>query len=323
MIVTIGGGSGMPIVNQALIKAGFNDINSIVTTFDSGGDSGRIRTDERGSVLAFSDYWRSLMSLWDDSDQKTYWQEMLKYRDGRGRNFGNMFFQFMAERSGDLSRVDSLFSQLTQANLCGQVIPVATQPTDICFITKSGRRYCGEHNFDDQRMSRDMVEKVWLSQEVEANPEALRAVEAAELIILCPGSLYGSILTNFLPVGMRQSMEKSRAKKILITNVMSVCNETDGFDQDKYVETINHYIKISFDKILMADFKKLDQKILKKVLDSYSCEHSVPIIDNSRCKNKATMVDIATIDEINLRLRHSVHKLADIFAKMDYVAEKN
>jgi len=36
-------------------------ISSIVTTFDSGGDTGRMRTDERGSVLAFSDYWRSLI----------------------------------------------------------------------------------------------------------------------------------------------------------------------------------------------------------------------------------------------------------------------
>ena len=60
-VVTIGGGSGMPIVNKALIRAGFENIKSIVTTFDSGGDTGRMRTDERGRVLAFSDYWRALI----------------------------------------------------------------------------------------------------------------------------------------------------------------------------------------------------------------------------------------------------------------------
>jgi len=63
-ICTIGGGSGMPIINSSLVAAGFTNINSIVTTFDSGGDTGRMRTDERGKILAFSDYWRSLISLW-------------------------------------------------------------------------------------------------------------------------------------------------------------------------------------------------------------------------------------------------------------------
>ncbi len=323
MIVTIGGGSGMPIINQALVKAGLNNINSIVTTFDSGGDSGRIRTDERGSVLAFSDYWRSLLSLWNDGEQKTYWQEMLKYRDGRGRNFGNLFFQFMAEKAGDLSKVDGLFSQLTQANLCGQVIPVATKSADICFKTEGGREYCGEHNFDDQRMSLDMVKKVWLSTEVVANPEAMSAVEQTDLIIVCPGSLYGSVLTNFLPKGMRESLQKSKAKKLLITNIMSVSNETNDFDQDDYVKVINQYAKINFDTILMADLTKVDQKVLKKILNSYACEHSAPIKHNLQGKNKIVLADVASVDEVNFRLRHSEDKLAKFFAKMKYVAKKN
>lgn len=323
MIVTIGGGSGMPIINQALVRAGFNNINSIVTTLDSGGDSGRIRTDERGLVLAFSDYWRSLMSLWNDGDQKDYWQDMLKYRDGRGRNFGNIFFQFMAEKSGSLSKVDSLFSLLTQANMCGQVIPVATSPADICFETKSGKRFFGEHNMDDQRMSLDMVERVWLSSEISANPEALRVMENADMIILCPGSLYGSILTNLLPKGMRESFEKTKAKKMLVTNLMSVSNETNAFDQDDYVKTINKFANVRFDYILMNDWDKIDDGLLSKILESYSWEHSAPIKYNPSGVNEAILLDIASVDEVNLRMRHSEDKLTDFFAKMDYVSKEN
>jgi len=313
----------MPIINQALVKAGFNNINSIVTTFDSGGDSGRIRTDERGLVLAFSDYWRSLMSLWDDGEQKTYWQEMLKYRDGRGRNFGNLFFQFMSEKSGDLSKVDSLFSLLTQANLLGQVIPVALSPAEVCFETKSGRKFIGEHNLDDQRMSLDMVENVWLSTDISANPEAIQAVENAELIIFCPGSLYGSVLTNLLPLGMKESLEKTNAKKMLVTNLMSISNETYNFDQDDYVNTFNKFVKINFDYILMNDWSYTENLLLDKIFESYMYEHSSPIKYKSTGKNKAMMHDIISIDEVNLRLRHSVDKLADFFAKMDYVSKKN
>jgi 2-phospho-L-lactate transferase/gluconeogenesis factor (CofD/UPF0052 family) len=45
-VCTIGGGSGMPIINKALIRAGFSDIKSIMTTFDNGGNTGIIRTDD-------------------------------------------------------------------------------------------------------------------------------------------------------------------------------------------------------------------------------------------------------------------------------------
>jgi 2-phospho-L-lactate transferase/gluconeogenesis factor (CofD/UPF0052 family) len=132
-ICTIGGGTAMPIVNRALANAGFRNIKSIVTTFDSGGDSGRIKTDERGNVLAFSDYWRSLISLWIDNKQKKSWEEMLKYRDGRGRNFGNIFFQFLSEKEGGLEKIDDLFCSLTGATLAGEVIPVSIKPSNVCF----------------------------------------------------------------------------------------------------------------------------------------------------------------------------------------------
>lgn len=46
-VVTIGGGSGMPVVNKALVKSQIGWVNSIVTVFDSGGDTGRQRTGKR------------------------------------------------------------------------------------------------------------------------------------------------------------------------------------------------------------------------------------------------------------------------------------
>ena len=173
-VCTIGGGSGMPVINKGLVSTGFRNIKSIVTTFDSGGDTGRIRTDERGKVLAFSDYWRSLISLWPDGEQKMIWQEMLMFRDGRGRSFGNLFFQFMAEKTGNLSKVDELFAELVSAKLAGKVIPVSLQSSQICFRTISGKEYQGEHNLDDLRMSSDRVESMWLVPEVRANREAIR-----------------------------------------------------------------------------------------------------------------------------------------------------
>lgn len=326
-ICTIGGGTGMPVVNESLLKAGYDHIDSIVTTFDSGGDTGRMRTDERGRILAFSDYWRSLISLWVDGDQRGDWVEMLRFRDGRGRNFGNMFFQFMSEKAGNLSEVDNLFSRLTGAKIKGSVIPASLTPTNVCFETISGASYCGEHHLDNLRMSFDKVKHVWLEPEAVANSDALEALSKAEVIILCPGSMYGSLITTILPKGMKEAFSKSKAKKILMTNLMSVANENDGYSQDDYVKIFGEYLgnKHPVDQVIMADLNKLRGDSFEKTMKNYELEHSHPIkfSDNQSYGYETVVMDIATIDEANFRLRHSVSKLAGVFATMNLCPRGN
>jgi uncharacterized cofD-like protein len=317
-ICTIGGGSGMPIVNSGLVTAGFKNISSIVTTFDSGGDSGRMRTDERGNLLAFSDYWRAIMSLWENGKQKLIWEEMLRFRDGRGRNFGNMFFQFMSEKSGSLSEVDLLFSKLMGVKLKGEVIPVSLHPAQLCFETKSGKVYRGEHMLDELRMSFDRVYKIWLEPEVRISVEAASALAEAEVIIVCPGSMYGSVMTNFLPKKAVDIFIKSKAKKILMTNIMSTANENKGFSQKDYIKIFEKLFKKKnvFDLILMADLDRLKDKKISSVLKFYEMEHSEPIKIAKDCGVKTLVEDIAIIEEKNLRLRHSADKLAKVFLEM-------
>ncbi|MFH1561195.1 MAG: 2-phospho-L-lactate transferase CofD family protein [Patescibacteria group bacterium] len=314
-VCTIGGGSGMPVVNQALLLAGIKHINSIVTTFDSGGDTGRLKTDERGNLLAFSDYWRSLLSLWPSGQQKKFWQEMLGYRDGRGRNFGNSFFAFMSEKSGSLAKVENLFTKLTGAKISGQVIPITLEPSNLRFQTESGKQYQGEHMLDNLRMSADLVKKIWLDPLVKANPRAIKAIEQASLIIVCPGSMYGSAIANLLPTGVREAFARNQSPKILMTNIMSTRNENHGFDQTDYCKIFAKYLKQAhpFQLVLMAKLADLNQKKLRQVLDYYAREHSFPIKFKSAKGIKTELLDLAIIEEANQRLRHSENKLAEFF----------
>jgi len=318
-ICTIGGGTGMPVVNKALVKAGFKNISSVVTTFDSGGDTGRIRTDERGGVLAFSDYWRALISLWNDGKQMELWEDMLRYRDGRGRNFGNTFFQYLAEKMGNLGEVDALFSRLTGAKLEGEIIPVSVGVSNICLKTVSGKEYVGENFVDDLRMSNDIIVDIWLEPQVQATKEATEAVKNAEVIILCPGTTYGSVLPNFLPTGMVEAYNQSKAKKILMTNILATANETKEATQKGYVEIFKKHLKcvFPFDFVLMADVSKLNQKTFKRVLDFYKLEHAVLVKPVREKTIKTVMADIATIEVKNMRLRHSEEKVGEFFSQLE------
>lgn len=319
-ICTIGGGSGMPIVIKALIRAEFANIKSIVTTFDSGGDTGRIKTDERGRVLAFSDYWRSLISLWVDGEQKEKWEEMLKYRDGRGRNFGNMFFQFLSEKEGNLGEIDDLFCKLTGANLAGEVIPVSLEPSNVCFRTISGKEYEGENFIDDLKMSSDKIDEIWLKPVVNANEKAIEAVNEADVIIVGPGTTYGSILPNFLPKGMVEAYNDSKAKKIFLVNIFSTANEVKESNQTGYMDIFKKYLgseKSPFDLLIMADLSSLDKNILEKIFYFYELEHATLVKMDEKSEIKTIMTDVAKIEDKNMRLRHSEEKLGELFRTLE------
>ena len=320
-VCTIGGGSGMPIVNRALIRAGCRDIRSIVTTFDSGGDTGRMRTDERGQILAYSDYWRSLLSLWEDGDSKPAWEELLRYRDDRGRSFGNTFLRFLADRTGDLRAVDALFQQLTGATLRGQVLPVALQPAELCFDTESGRSYRGEHHLDELRMSADRVASIWLEPEVNASGEALAALGEAELIVVGPGSLYGSLLVNLAPRGMREAFLASPARKVLLTNIMSVANETGECTQREYVGCFARALGVAqpFDLVIVPDLSDLDPTQVERSRHYYALERAYPIQFDATAPGPYRAADVAIIEGKYGRLRHCEDKLARLFSEMELV----
>lgn len=318
-VCTIGGGTAMPIINKGLIKAGFTNIKSIVSTFDSGGYTGRIRTDERGNVLAFSDYWRSLISLWKDGQQKEIWEEMLRYRDGRGRNFGDTFFQFLSEKEGNLGEVDELFEKLTGANLCGEVIPVSLNPSDVCFSTISGKQYKGENFVDDLRMSFDVIENIWLKPMVESTSQAREVLKNADLIIVCPGTTYGSILPNFLPKGILEAYGKSKAKKVMFANIFAMANEVKKPTLGSYWEIFKKHLKTEkpFDLLVMADLEKLDKKSLKEIFYFYKLENSSVVKMEKINGVKTVKADIAKIEESNMRLRHSEEKLGEFFGALE------
>ena len=314
-ICTIGGGTAMPVVNRALVREGFKNITSIVTTFDRGGDTGRIRTDERGGVLAFSDYWRSLMSLWPSCEQKNIWEEMLRYRDGRARNFGNIFFQFLSEKEGCLDKVDELFAKLTGANLKGEIVPISLESSDICFRTITGKEYKGENFVDDLKMSKDRIEEIWLEPIVGANFRAVEVLREAEIIIVGPGTIFGSVLPNFLPKGIKDIYVKSKAKKIFMTNIFSPANETEGGRLSDYINIFKKYLDCSspFDLAIMADLSCLNKEMLKKAFYFYELENAFLVKADNLDGINVLMADIAVIEAKNVRLRHDEEKLGKIF----------
>jgi uncharacterized cofD-like protein len=327
-IVTIGGGTGSPTVLKALVAAGLSHLSAICTSTDSGGKTGIIRSDERDRVIAISDLLRNLLALISDQqnhlDQVTAFTDLASFVDGRGRNLGySLYYALLEKYSGDFLKVQRHLEQLLHIKFHGTAIPVTLQSANICFSTSNGQEFHGEHELDRQALSTNTITKVWLDHKVPATPQALESIAASTHIIYSPGSLYGSVIANFLPTGVVSALKASTAQKILITNLVSNRNQTHHFSPldywrlfQKYTHLKNPFNIFIYPHLTEAQF---DAKY-PKVAATYATEHShflgwTPheLAPLNQLGVKCYPADVFSITPHLYRLRHDSLKLSRVF----------
>jgi len=264
-VVTIGGGTGTFTVLSGLKKYPL-ELTAIVTMSDDGGSSGVLR-DEYG-VLPPGDVRQSLVAL---SEAAPVMRKLFnhRYQDGglSGHNFGNLFISTLEQITGSLEKALEVVSKVL--NIRGQVVPVTFSKVKLLVELNNGKIIHGEDALRGyQLVSRFGIKRIHLTPKAEANPKALQAIKEADIIIVGPGHLYGSLIPNFLVKGISQAFAKSKAKKIYVANLMNRHGHTDEFSVGDYVETLERVIgkKHVFDAVVF-NTKKPSPKLLKRYAD--------------------------------------------------------
>ena len=326
-IVTIGGGTGAPIVIKAFILAGFSNISAISTATDSGGRTGRMRTDERDRIISVGDLLRNLLALISPAQNHLSrvkaFTELADFTDGRYRNLGYQIYYGLLEKyHNNFLAVQKHFEQLLDIRFQGVAIPVTIKPTNISFSTSIGAVYHGEHELDRQSMSANTITKIWLDEPVPATPEAISAISQATLIIFCPGSIYGSVIVNLLPKGITAALKASKAKKILITNLVSNRNQTHRFSPLDYLRLFKKYTGLPrpFDLLLCPGISEAEfDRKYSRVAKIYATEHSYflgwaqpELQPLEKLGIKVIRTDAMAITPGLSRIRHDPAKLAPL-----------
>ena len=279
-IVCLGGGTGLSIVLSGLKKYSL-DLTAIVTMFDSGGSSGKLRK-ELG-ILPLGDVRQCLVTLSSESD----FANLFHYRFGKGtlkgHNFGNLLIAAMTEATGSLKGAIDKISKIL--NIKGKVVPVTLEKADIIAILKNNKKIKEEEKIINcPYLSKVGVKKLFLTPKVKANPKAILAIKKADLIIIAPGKFYTSILPIFLVKGIPETVRQSRAKKVFVCNLMTQVGNTDDFSVIDFLTILEKYLgkdvidyvifntgKLSANQIKefrkvfpKADFIKYDESLLKR-----------------------------------------------------------
>jgi len=249
-IVTIGGGTGSFGLLSELRrrKEGGEkiEISAIVAMSDSGGSSG-ILMDNYG-VLPAGDLRQCLVALSPESD---ILRELFtfRYEDGflKGHSFGNLFISTLEKISGDLAGAVKKSEKIL--NTLGSVYPVSFDKHELIAELKNGQKIISEKNLDNANLNG--LEKIYFSKEIALNPEIPKVLEEADLILINPGSFYTSIIPNFLVKDLVKNLEKTKAEKVLISNIVTEKNQTDNFEVSDFVEKLKEYTGFdSLDKVI-------------------------------------------------------------------------
>jgi len=239
--VAIGGGTGLSALLRGLKHhAGtprLRQLTGVVTVTDDGGSSGRLRREF--GVLPPGDIRNCIAALADDEDLLT---RLFQYRFPNGggllgHSFGNLFLTALTGITGDFHQ--AILEAEKVLSVRGKIFPATVQDVRLRGRGVSGRVYEGESAIG---MSGEQLSALNLDPPAPpAFPDAVAALEKADLILLGPGSLYTSILPNLLIPGIRQAVVKSRAPVILLLNLMTQPGETDGMMGADHMRAIETY----------------------------------------------------------------------------------
>ena len=261
-VVALGGGTGLPVLLRGLKAALFSPVRAgarmrdwtrltaIVTAADDGGSSGRLR--EAYRVLPPGDMRNCLLAL---SDADPTLSAIFAYRfggDGErgvgGHNLGNLILAALSQLESDFMSALDRATRLLAVR--GRVLPATLD--DVRLVAEFEDETSVEGESLIAAVGRP-IRRVYLSPGgARALPEARRAIAAADLVLLGPGSLYTSIIPVLLVDGLAAALAGSAARVVLVMNLMSEPGETDGYGPADFVRAIvRHAPGVRIDDVLV------------------------------------------------------------------------
>jgi len=304
-IVVIGGGSGISVVLRGL-KYLPVDLTAIVTVADDGGSSGFLR--KEFDMPAPGDLRNVMVAL---SNVEPLTEEVFQYRFKEdsfigGHPLGNLLIIAMKELTGDIRTAVDRLRKLF--NIKGKILPATTEKVILMAEKENGKIVEGESHIP---VIGEKIKRVYYKDEVEAPEENLKALEEADLIIFGIGSLYTSIIPNLLLKGIKESLKKSKAKKIYICNAMQQPGETEGYTVSDHIKAINDNIGEGVIDSVIVDPRDIPQDILVR----YKSMNSDKVeLDREKIKEYNVNLierDILEIDPKGM-VRHHPYKLSAI-----------
>lgn len=265
-IVLLGGGTGSFTLLQGLKKL-TPDLTAVVNMSDDGGSTGTLR-DELG-VLPPGDVRQCLVALSDLPEVR----DLFGFRFGTGRlksqSLGSIIISGLELQYGNLEEAIRVAGELLHVR--GKVVPVTLQKHTL--MPRDGRKTVrGEHRIDHFQIKHPDPQ-LWLKPAAVINPAAREAIMAADLVVLAPGSFYGSLLPICAVEGVAAAIQQTPARVLCVTNLVNKPGQTSDWHVVDYVRQLERRLGVgTIDTVLYNA-----QSITHELLERYAADGEFPV----------------------------------------------
>lgn len=317
-VVSIGGGTGLATLLSGLKRfvgetyddcVALESLSAIVAVTDDGGSSGRLRDELQ--MLPPGDVRNCMVALSEDS---TLLSRLFKHRFGGkgelgGHSFGNLFLAALTEISGG-DFVEAVRHASEVLAIKGEIFPATDCDVRLVAEMTDGRIVRGESSIT---AANSVVKNMWLEPTpCSPLPESLRAIRAADVITLGPGSLFTSLLPPLLIERTAEAIAESSAVKIFICNLMTQPGETDDFTSAQHLEKVKEFAPaIDFDYVVVNN-----RLITEEQTAAYAAKgaHQIGLGDSLSPILRGRSVELIRADLLDAgeKVRHNPEKLAQV-----------
>ena len=105
-------------------------------------------------------------------------------------------------------------------------------------------------------------------------PEALEAIERADLITVGPGSLYTSLICNLLVQGIPAALASAHGVRVYICNLMTQANESLGLTASEHIERIYEHTRAPIFDCALVNTAPFSAETLAR----YAAQGAAPIV---------------------------------------------
>jgi uncharacterized cofD-like protein len=234
----------------------------------------------------------------------------------KGHNAGNMLLTMLSRYTGSFPTGIQALGEIL--NVRGAILPVTTDRATLVAELTDGTRIFGESAIDVPRGGQpSKIKDVYLvphhSGDIKAYPPVIDAIKDAHFIIIGPGDLFTSILSNIVVPGIKKAVQETKAAIVYIVNIMTKFGETHNYSLIDFIQKLEEGIGRKVHSVICNRTRPQD-----RILAEYRKQEAefVEFIEDQQFWQDRKLYLVDLLDTSGSIVRHDSEKLARLIREV-------
>lgn len=265
-LVVFGGGGG---ASQVILGARpyFATRTAVLAVTDTGRSTGIARA--LGAIPAPGDIRGTLATL--SNTPESVLTQVLQHRFRTsdvpqldGMAFGNLLLAALTQVTGDFAQAIEIVANMVECT--DHVLPVSTVNTHLCAELDDGSKVVTELNV--RGLNKAPIRRLSLADpDAAAHPPVITAIEAADLVVIGPGSFFTSVLATLVFDGIVDALRRTSAPVVFVCNTTTQSGQTDGF---RTIDHVKHLLQLTGSGVIDSVLINRSENISPELVQHYA-----------------------------------------------------